>query len=193
VLDRELTYHVPFARLMKLSRTMSRKAFGRVWLVTVFWIAAFIVACIVAPSVERQLEGTGWPDGAGLFVLIALFLAGLFAIRAWGRRQSKSRADYDAEARLRQDTGGLHIGTNSIEYYLKWSGIAQVLIEPDGLVVSHGNLFFFVPNSAFASLGERDALAGEIFAKLGQDAKDRSIAHLPPALVARARGLDGTT
>lgn len=189
MLDRELTYHVPFERLMKLSRTMSRKAFGPVWLVTVFWIGAFILACIAAPFIEGQLDETGWPDGAGFFVLIAVFLAGLIAIRAWGRRQSRSRADYDAEARFRQDADGLHIATHSIEYYLKWQGIAQMLIEPDGLVVSHGNLFFLVPNSAFASLGERDALAGEIFAKLGTDAKERSIAHLPPALVARARGM----
>lgn len=187
MLDRELTYHVPFERLGKLSRTMSRKAFGSVWWATWFLIAAFIAACFAAPFVEAQVEGTGWPDGAGFLVLAALFFAGLFAIRRWAKRQSKSRADYDAEVTFRQEAGGLRIGTNNVEYFFKWAGIAQLLIEPDGLVFSHGNLFFFVPNSAFASLGERDALAREIFANLGQDAKDRSVAHLPPALV-RATG-----
>jgi hypothetical protein len=188
VLGRELTYHVPFERLTKLSRTMGRKAFGRVWLATILWAVAFIAACIAAPSIEGQLAQSGWPDGAGFVVLMALFLLGILVIRAWGRRQSRSRADYDAEAKLRQDAGGLHIGTSSIEYYLKWRGIAQVLIEPDGLVVSHGNLFFFIPTSAFVSIGERVVLAVEIFANLGQEAKDRSVAHLPPAVVARARG-----
>lgn len=186
MLDRELTYHVPFERLTKLSRTMSRKAFGRIWWATWLWVAAFIAACFAGPFVERGLEGTGWPDGAGVVVLLVLFFAGLFVIRSWGRRQAKSRADYDAEARFLQDAGGLHIGTNSVEYYLKWPGIAQILVEPDGLVVSHGNLFFLVPNSAFVSLGERDELVREIFANLSQEAKDRSIAHVKPALVALA-------
>ena len=184
MLGRELTYHVPFERLMKLSRTMNRKAFGRIWWATWLWMAAFIAACFLLPFVEPEFEG----GFIGFIVLIALFFAGLFVIRAWGRRRSKSRADYDAEVGFRQDDGGLHFGTKSIEYYLKWSGIAQVLIEPDGLVVSHGNLFFFVPNSAFASLGERDELVREIFANLGQDAKDRSVAHVRPALVSPAGG-----
>lgn len=188
MLDRELTYHVPFKRLVKLSRTMSRKAFGRVWLVTVGWIAVFLLTCFAGPFVEQRLAVMGWPDGAGFLVLLALFLVGIFVIRAWAQRQSKSRADYDAEVTFRQEPGGLRIDTNNIEYYLKWRGIAQILIEPDGLVVSHGNLFFFVPNDAFASLGERDQLVREIFANIGQDAKDRSIAHLGQALVAPAGG-----
>lgn len=182
VLDRELTYHVPFERLTKLCSSMSRKAFGRIWLVMALWIAAFITACFFAPFIERQLGGTGWPRGAGFLVLAAIFLAGLFVIRRWGARQSKARADFDAEVRLRQDAGGLHIATNDIEYYLKWAGIAQVLMEPDGLVVSHGSLFFLVPNSAFVSLAERDELVREIFRNLVPDAKERSIAHVRPLL-----------
>lgn len=188
MLDRELTYHVPFERLKKLSRTMSRKAFGRIWWATWLWIAAFLLACFAAPFAEARLEGTGWPDGAGFVVLIALFLAGIFAIRSWGRRQTKARADYDAEATFRQESGGLRVGTKNVEYYVKWAGVAQVLIEPDGLVFSHGNLFFLVPNSAFASLDERDQLARDIFANLAQDAKDRSIAHLGTVVAGPAGG-----
>jgi len=102
---------------------------------------------------------------------------------------SSGRRRRSKKARLRQDAGGLHIATSSIEYYLKWAGIAQILIEPDGLVFSHGNLFFFVPNDAFSTLSERDGLASEVFAKLGKEAQDRSVAHLPPAVVASARGV----
>ncbi|MGE0023890.1 MAG: YcxB family protein [Hyphomicrobium sp.] len=188
MLDRELTYHVPFERLVKLSRTMSRKAFGGVWWATWLLIAVFIAACFAGPFVEGQLVRTGLPDGAGVFVLIALFFAGLFAIRRWAKRQSRSRADYGAEVKFRQEAGGLRVGTNNVEYFFKWAGIAQVLIEPDGLVFSHGNLFFLVPNSAFATLGERDELAREIFANLGEDAKDRSVPHLPPAMVRAVGG-----
>jgi len=188
MLNRELTYHVPFERLRKLGRTMSRKAYGATWWMTWLWCAALIAACAAAPSVESRLEGTGWPNGAGLVVLLVLFFAGLFAIRARALSQSKSRADYDAEARFRQEADGLRIGTESIEYYLKWPGVAQVLIEPDGLVVSHGNLFFFIPNSAFSSLAERDDLVRDIFANLGQDAKDRSVAGLRQTLVAPVGG-----
>lgn len=188
MLDRELTYHVPFERLAKLSRTMSRKAFGRIWWVTWLWILAFLAACFALPFIEQALAGTGWPDGAGFVVLAVLFFAGYLVIRAWGRRQVKARADYDAEARFRQDAGGLRIGTNNVEYYLKWPGIAQVLVEPDGIVVSHGSLFFLVPDSAFASPGERNELVREIFANLSQEAKDRSIAHVKPVVAPLAGG-----
>lgn len=188
MLDRELTYRVPFERLSRLSRTMSRKAFGRTWWATWGWFAAFFAACFAVPFFERELFGPSWPDGAGFFVLLAVFIAGFLIIRAKARGQSKTRANYDAEARFRQDDGGVRIATSDIEYYLKWSGIAQVLIEPDGLVVSHGNLFFLVPNSAFSSLAERDALVRTIFDNLSQDAKDRSIAHVKPVLASPAEG-----
>lgn len=188
MLDRELKYKVPFERLARLGRTMSRKAFGGIWWATWLWIALFLAACFAAPFIEAELAGTGWPDGAAFVVMVGVFLAGLFIIRSRAKRQSKLRADYDAEATLRQDAGGLRIGTNHVEYYLKWPGIAQVLIEPDGLVVSHGNLFFLVPNDAFASKAERDELVREIFAHLGQDAKDRSVAHLGQVSVSPAGG-----
>lgn len=182
MLDRELTYRVPFERLMKLSRSMSRKAFGPIWWAMWAWVGAFLVACLLAPSIERHPGLRDWPKGVTFVILLAVFFAGLWLILVLSRKQSRKRADYDGEARFRQDSGGLRIATNDIEYYLKWRGIAQVLIEPDGLVVSHGNLFFLVPNTAFASLAERDALIREIFRNLGPDAKDRSIAHVRPLL-----------
>jgi hypothetical protein len=187
MLDRELRYKVPFERLNKLSRSMSRKAFGRTWWATWAWVAIFLAACFAGPSVEEQLKGTGWPDGAGVFVLLGVFFVGLIVIRSWGRKEAKSRADYDAEATLRQEPGGLRISTNTIEYYLRWAGIAQMLIEPDGLVVSHGNLFFLVPNSAFASPAERDQLVRDVFDNLSPQAKDRSAAHVRSVLARDTR------
>ena len=137
---------------MKLSRSMSRKAFGPIWWAMWAWVGAFLVACLLAPSIERHPGLRDWPKGVTFVILLAVFFAGLWLILVLSRKQSRKRADYDGEARFRQDSGGLRIATNDIEYYLKWRGIAQVLIEPDGLVVSHGNLFFLVPNTAFASL-----------------------------------------
>ncbi len=189
VLDRDLTYHVAPERLSKLSTSMSRKAFEGVRLTMPLWFAIFIIACLFVPLIEREFAGSGWPSGAGFYVLAGIFLVGLAVIKFRGEAPVKPRADFDAEVTFRQDAGGLRIANKDIEYYLKWPGIAQILIEPDGLVVSHGHLLFLVPDTAFASVAERDALVREIFANLGQDAKDRSIAHVRPLLAAFAEGV----
>jgi hypothetical protein len=54
------------------------------------------------------------------------------------------------------------MGTESIEHYLKWRSIGQMLIEYDGVVVLHRTLFFLVPDAAFAKAG-RDLLSSRTF------------------------------
>lgn len=178
MLGRELSYRVPFARLNKLGRTMGRRAYASAWWATWILVAAFLSMCLVMPFLEPRLEERGWPIVLDLPIMAALFIAGLLLVRARARKQIQERMDTDAEIRFRQGSDGLRISTRDIEYHIKWSGIAQVLIEPDGLVVSHGNIFFLVPNNAFNSLAERDDLIGEIFAKLDAKAKARSLPHV---------------
>src|SRR6185503_18588807 len=85
-------------------------------------------------------------------------------------RYLKQRANFDLVARLVQDGNGIRIGTETIEYYLKWAGISQLLIEPDGVVLSHGTLFWLIPDAAFASPAERLGFIRDVYGRLSDAA-----------------------
>ena len=100
--------------------------------------------------------------------------------------ETQARANFQSEIRLRQDDGGIRIATDEIEYYLKWRGISQMLMEHDGVVVSHGSLFFLIPDSAFADSEERNAFVRDVFGRLGEEARSRSEKSMRPVLNATA-------
>jgi hypothetical protein len=177
-LDRELTYRLPFARLKRLGRNSGRKAhpliWGARWILLVSFFAALWLVTLFADAVERWQASVGLPQPT---VLVAIILAAAIAVlflRRAALRQTQTRADFDAEIKLRRDDGGLRIATEEIEYYLKWPGIGQMFMEPDGVVVSHGNLFFLVPDSAFESAAERNGFIRDVYGRLGADARSRS-------------------
>jgi len=85
---------------------------------------------------------------------------------------------------MRKDDGGLRFATDQVEYYLKWPGISQMLMERDGVAVSHGSLFFLIPDGAFANVQERNAFVGEVFGRLGGEARGRSEKHIRHVLSA---------
>lgn len=185
MLDRELQYHMPFERLQKLSRTASRKAFSASW--WRFWL--LIALCFVLLAVlhvldyeGRLAQATGIPPWVWLSLLGAFLFGGLVWIRRHGKRQMKARVDFDSAVRLRQDHGGLRFATPEIEYYLKWGGIGQMMVEPDGVVVSHGSMFFLIPNSAFADKAERDAFVRDVYGRLNEAAVERSEKFIRPLL-----------
>lgn len=190
MLDRELTYQMPFARLLKLSRSASRKAFGSSWYLT--WslvvgyfamLGALVFFADEIGRLERQFGIPWWLWFAGL---IAALLVGLFTLRRHARGLMRSRADYDSTVRFKEDADGLRFATPQVEYFIKWNGISQMIMEPDGVAFSHGSLFFLVPNTAFASTIERDALVRDVFARLNEAARERSETFIRPVLDASA-------
>lgn len=186
MLDRELTYRMPFERLAKLSRSASRKAFSAswyaVWLLLGFYFAMLAVLMFFADELGRIEREAGVPWWLWLVLLVAALIGGLFAVKRRWRQTMRSRADYDSMVRFRQDPGGLRFATPQIEYYVKWDGISQMLMEPDGVVISHGALFFMVPNDAFADTSERDALVRDVFGRLNAAARERSETFVRPIL-----------
>ena len=58
---------------------------------------------------------------------------------------------------MRQDDGGLRFATDQVEYYLKWQGISQMLMERDGVAVSHGCALLLDPRRRFREVQERNA------------------------------------
>ncbi len=177
-MDRELTYQVPFKRLSKLGRSAGRKAYRNIWVATWSWIGGMGAAYFLAlyfRGFEALANATGINEGALILTWAVVFFGGLIVLRRWGRGQVKTRADFDSVISFRKTDAGLRFATREVEYLLKWPGIAQILQEPDGVVVSHGSLFFLVPDSAFQDEAERSALVREIYAQLGPEAKARSV------------------
>jgi hypothetical protein len=187
-MQRELTYHVPFERLVKLSRSAGRKVYPHIrWLVWVM-IAIVIAVCAFLYAFGDEIRDVAEDDGipfATELAFIAVFVAfivGLRLLRRYQLRLMKNRFNFDQIVRLNQDDGGVRLNTDGVEYYLKWQGLTQMLLEPDGVVLSHGNLFFLVPNTAFASPEERLSFIREIYGHLSEKARAISEKHVQPAL-----------
>jgi hypothetical protein len=190
VLDRELTYQMPFERLQKLSRKMTRKAFAGswrlVWILFGGYIAGLALLVVFARPIDDWVARYGLPDLTPLALLILLFVLGIWLLRRHGQRQMKQRADFDGMVRFREEPEGFRLATPEIEYFVKWHGISQMLLQPDGVVFSHGNLFFMVPNEAFRDVAERDRLARDVFDRLNPAARERSETFIRPVLDASA-------
>lgn len=185
-MNRELVYQMPFERLTKLSRSMSRKAFSTSWLAlwTLFaaYIAALIAIIVFDDAVMSWQDALGLPPYSAFVLIVLLFVIAVWALRRHGLQVMKGRANFDDAVRFRKDEGGLRFATSQIEYYVKWQGISQVLMDRDGVAISHGGLFFLIPDSAFVDLSERNALIRDVFGRLGPEARDRSEKHIRPVL-----------
>ncbi len=190
MLDRELTYQMPFERLVKLSRTASRKAYSvswyAIWALAAAYIAAIALLVIFAPTLDRVQADLGVPDYSGFLLAGSGVLFGLWMLRRYGLKQMRGRADYDSAVRFRREADGLRFATSQVEYYVKWDGISQMLVEPDAIVFSHGSLFFPVPNTAFTDAAERIGLVRDVFGRLNAQARARSEKFIRPLLDATA-------
>jgi hypothetical protein len=191
---RELTYRMPYRRLAKLGRSMGRKAYRGVWWARWLLIAFFLIAVVAMNAFDgplvRWLAAAGISDGHGV-LLVATFLsvmAGLLVLRKFQRRQVRDRVDFDQSVRLVQDENGVRIATDDIEYVLKWRGISQFLIEHDGVVLSHGSLFWLVPDAAFSNPAERLGFIRDVYDRLSDKARVMSERHVGPLLEAGAGG-----
>lgn len=189
-MDRELTYQVPFERLRKLGRRSGRKAFPNLWLLRWALLAVFLGLLILMgffeDAVERWQASLGLPPLTALVGLLVVYVAIAFGLRRYAVEETKARADFQSNIRLLKDDGGVHIATDEIEYYLKWRGISQMLMEPDGVVLSHASLFFLVPDAAFQNAEERNAFVREIYGRLSPEAQARSEKNLHAILGAAA-------
>jgi hypothetical protein len=187
-MQRELTYHVPFERLVQLSRSAGRKIYPHtrwmVWVMIAVVISIFAFLYAFGDEIRDVAEDDGIPFATEL-AFIAVFLAfivGLRLLRRYQLRLMKNRYNFDQVVRLNRDDGGVRLSTDGVEYYLKWQGVTQMLLERDGVVLSHANLFFLVPDTAFASPEERLSFIREIYGHLSEKARAISEKHIQPAL-----------
>jgi hypothetical protein len=169
---------------------MTRKAFSVSWLALWALLAAYVGALIAIivfdDAVQRWQYALGLPSYSAFVIVVLLFVIAFLALRRYGRQLMKGRANFDAAVRFRKDEDGPRFATSDIEYYLKWQGVSQMLMDRDGVAVSHGSLFFLIPDSAFADPSERDALIRDVFGRLSARAQARSEKHIRPVLTASA-------
>jgi len=186
----ELAYNVPYARLAKLGRSASFKTFRASWLLFLLMLATLVGVvvglCLYIDVWDGWLQSVGVPFPYGGLLafgsLMVLWVAGCLLLGRFSRRQVKSRSNFDAMVRLTTDDGGIRIATDAIEYYLKWQGITQMLMERDGVVVSHGILFFLIPDTAFADAGQRLAFVRDVYGRLTENARSISERYVRPLL-----------
>jgi len=187
-MQRELTYQLPFKRLTRLSRAASRKAYPKLWWLTWVWVASALAAVFLitffADAIQDRLDAVGIPFGPILlFVVVAAVSLGVaYLLRRLRMAEVKSRATFNTTITMKQDEGGLRFITEEIEHYLKWRGLSQMLLDRDGVIVSHGNLFFLIPDSAFASPDDRLAFIREVYDRLGERARSISERDVAAAL-----------
>jgi hypothetical protein len=187
-MQRELTYHVPFERLVQLSRSAGRKNYPRIRWIMWIMIALVLAVCAFLYAFGDEIRDVAEDDGipfATELAFIAVFLAfivGLRILRRYQLRLMKDRFNFDQVVRLNRDDGGVRLSTDGVEYYLKWQGVTQMLLERDGVVLSHANLFFLVPDTAFASPEERLSFIREIYGHLSEKARAISEEHIRPVL-----------
>ena len=187
-MQRELTYHVPFERLVKLSRSAGRKVYPHirwlVWLLIALMIPVIAFLYAFGDEIRDVAEDDGIPFATELAFIgvFLIFIVGLRLLRRYQLRLMKDRTNFDQIVRLNQDDGGVRLSTDGVEYYLKWPGVTQMLLERDGVVLSHGNLFFLVPNTAFANPEERLSFIRDIYGHLSEKARAISEKHIQPVL-----------
>jgi hypothetical protein len=187
-MQRELTYHVPFDRLVELSQSAGRKLYPRIrWMIWLM-IAVVLAACTFLYTFGEEIRDVAEDEGIPFFTELAfigvflVFIVGLRLLRRYQLRLMKNRFNFDQVVRLNRDDGGLRLSTDGVDYYLKWQGVTQMLLERDGVVLSHGNLFFLVPDTAFASPDERLSFIREIYGRLSENARAISEKHIQPLL-----------
>src|SRR5262245_43552450 len=81
-MQHELSYRLPFARLVKLSRTASRKGYPLVWWLTWLWIGLFLAVMIGIAVFGNNIKEAFDPLDLGPSVLLVVvapaFLAGMY-------------------------------------------------------------------------------------------------------------------
>jgi hypothetical protein len=187
-ISRKLTYRLSFDRMNEVGLSSIRKISGNLRWARPLLIAVYFLFLAVNVFFFNEIF-FGWVNAGlpfmGLLLLVVsfvIFVLGLLAIERARRRRLRERVDLEKPTRLTQDDGGLRFATDQIEHYLKWHGITEMWLEPDGVVVSSAALAMLIPNTAFSDAAARLAFIRDVYARLSEQAKSRSERDMQIAL-----------
>lgn len=112
-----------------------------------------------------------------LLILVA-FVAVLLAIVRRMRTSQSLRVGDKVDWTMSAEENGLRYASRNLEYLLRWPGFHQVFAEREGLILVHGNSYFFVPGEAFQNMQEREAFVRMLASRVPVEARVRSGAAL---------------
>ena len=187
----ELTYKLSLDRLTRFQYAMQarsrritlRTSRGRwtVYLLSMGLVTGMLMAMDPVTAAIASVFGSS-NASMGYFGLLALLIVLSIVGRKWMERRERMRAEerynYDEAISLKQHERGIHIGTDAIEYDLKWRGIEQMLLEPDGIVLGHGQMFWLIPDSAFPSPAARRTFVRDVYGRMSDEARAASAANI---------------
>ncbi len=189
----KLTYELPYARMRKLGRKANRKIFGDIQIIFLAWTLVFVLLFLsmefwptyAYKALSAITESLGLPPESStllIYIILFLYLLG-FALLIWAtRRRVQKHVDFHDSVTLTTQDSGVCIETSSIAHLLKWKGIDEIFIEPDGPVLRSGVFFFLIPNKAFAGDAQRSAFLSNVLRHIGPDARERSERNLANVL-----------
>jgi hypothetical protein len=181
------TYQFPIKARLALSLRLRAKAFPEVvWAACLVVVTAMVSGFFTELHADELARMAGFPGRTEvpLLVLLLFVAAGVLAVRALNARRIFERVDAGEAIRFSMDEGGLRFATDSLDSYVKWKGIAQLLPDREGWAISHGGTFFLVPAGAFADAADQRAFAREVYRRLGEEARARSEKYVRAALEA---------
>jgi len=181
------TYQFPIKARLALSLRLRAKAFPEVvWAACLVVVTAMVSGFFTELHADELARMAGFPGRTEvpLLVLLLFVAAGVLAVRALNARRIFERVDAGEAIRFSMDEGGLRFATDSLDSYVKWKGIAQLLPDREGWAISHGGTFFLVPAGAFADAADQRAFAREVYRHLGEEARARSEKYVRAALEA---------
>ncbi len=180
-----LTYQVPYKRLRQIARVGSKHRFRSLWLLGRIWFVVLMLIFLsfvvwtekVTAFLYTILETFQLPESFAPFIFIAflfvLLMMSFMLRKAYGRRLQKE-INFDQNINLTMDRDGVSIAAEEISYHLKWPAIKHVIPDREGIILAHGALFFFIPDSAFSDMTKRQAFFKYLFDHLTDAAKEQS-------------------
>jgi hypothetical protein len=186
--QRELNYKLSPEQLPALAASVNRKVHGNLlgnrnlhWAV---FLAVGSAASFYNAELSAWLRKVGLPvsQNAAVVLMVLFGATALWQMRRLQREQLKKRMASDPDVRMIQDEGGLQFGNATSEYYLKWQGIGQMLVEPGAVVILSGSTYWPIPDAAFQDAAGRWAFIQDVYGRLSEEAPSLSEKHVLPVL-----------
>lgn len=186
-----LTFPLSYARQVRMHRRGVGKSHGgffkRIWGIAaiymlIVWLPTLFFSEQVLAFYERLARSfdvsCSTVSGVIALLILATFLLGLFAVVRRMRASQSLRVGHSVDWTITAEDDGLLYASRNVEYLLRWPGFHQVFTEREGLILVHGNSYFFVPNEAFRNAQEHQAFVRMLAARIPAEARARSAAAL---------------
>lgn len=185
-----LSFSLPHSLQQRMRLRGTRKShasiFWGLWAIPAIFLAVMFIPTFYPEPVIALYEriastlGVSCDTVSSIVSLLILAIYGM-AMFTWVRAVHASqsrRTEEDSDWTVSLTEDGLRYASQNLEYLLRWPGFHQVFAEREGLILVHGNSYFFVPNEAFENAQDLQAFVRLLAARVPPEARARSGAAL---------------